>query len=88
MKALPSLDELADSFKCFSVESFRKVASPLFFPVNFYDVDLTILHMTSEKVPLHKEVFCSVGNALFGGEKERSVVIFKDAATYGRLEFR
>ena len=85
---LPALHKLSNVFECFSIESFGKVVSPLFFRIDLFNVDLTTLHMAPEEMPLDQEVLGSVCNALFGCEQKGAVVVFEDTATNGRLEYR
>ena len=36
--------------------------------------------MAPKEMPFHEEIFGSVGDSLFGGKEERSVVVLKDSA--------
>ena len=82
----PTLHKLSNMLNGFSIESFGKVICPLFFCVDFQHINLTILHMTPEEVPLNQEVLRAVGDSLFGGEEEGSIVVFEDATLNSGLE--
>ena len=84
----PTLNKLADMLKSFAIESFGEVIRPLFFCVNFQDIDLTTLYMAPEEVPLNQEILCSVGDSLFCSEQKSSVVVFKDTTLDGGFELR
>ena len=85
----PTMHELSNVvLKGFSIESFGKIIGPLLFRVDFQHIDLTTLYMTPEEVPLNQEVLGAVGDSLFGGEEECSIVVFEDTTLNGGLELR
>ena len=84
----PTLSKLSNAFENFSVEALGKVIGQLVGCGNLEDFNVSIANMVPEEVPLNQEVLGAVSNALLGSKQQCAIVVFKDAATNGRLEVR
>ena len=75
----PALDKLADVFEGVTIETFCEIVGPLFLGVNLVNLNGAITDVAPKEMPLHEEVLGSVGDALFGGEGECTIVVFEDS---------
>ncbi len=84
----PTLSKLSNAFENFSVEALGKVVSQLVCSGNLEHFDISVANMVPEEVPLNQEILGAVGDALLGSKQQCAIVVFKDAATNGRLGVR
>ena len=85
----PNLSKLSNTFKDFAVEALGKIVGRLLIcggDLKHFDVSIAIL--VPKEVPLYQEILHPVSDALLGSKQQCSIVVFKDAATNGRLEVR
>jgi hypothetical protein len=84
----PTLGKLLNAFNSFAVEALGKVVGQLIRGGNLKHFDVSITSMVPKEVPFSQEILGPVSDALLGSKLQCSIVIFKDAATNGRLEVR
>ena len=81
---LPSLNESANSFEAFAIQTFGEHVGPLFLSINLDDRDGAVANVRPKEMPFNLEVLRPIGNSLVGRQKKCAVVVFEHATLNGR----